>query len=48
MRIYEAGLKRKSDRKTNAEVMSLLPDKHVKELVGSIGDRLKLVQGGVG
>lgn len=48
MRIYEAILKRKSDKKINREVMNVLPISRVNELIGNASVKLSLVQGGVG
>lgn len=47
MRIYEAILKRKSDKKINREVMNVLPIARVNELIGNASVKLSLVQGGV-
>lgn len=46
VRFYESVLNRTKDHKTNSEILSSLPENHVKQLVGSISDKLKLVQGG--
>ncbi|WP_110953061.1 isoprenoid biosynthesis enzyme family protein [Anaerosinus massiliensis] len=47
VRFYESVLNRTKDRKINIEVLNSLPENYVKKLVGSVSDKLKLVQGGI-
>jgi hypothetical protein len=42
MRIYKSIVEQARDRKSNAEVMNLLPQGHVQELIGTVAKKLSM------